>query len=136
MSNCVESMARFRSRTHEGRGLPLRAPRFHDVTYRTCQRRCVLLEKQTEWYRIRKKEGGKLCALICGEVSVCSVNPIEERLFIISILVQGGCRFFFLKQLYCRNRKILCRFKKYPLPVGGRYEYGTKASQFVLRGCD
>ncbi len=45
----------------------------------TCQRRCVIPETRRGWCRTRVNEGGRLYSEIYGEVSSCSVNPIEKK---------------------------------------------------------
>ncbi len=45
----------------------------------TCQRRCVIPEGKRGWCRTRVNEGGTLYSEIYGEVSSCSVNPIEKK---------------------------------------------------------
>jgi pyruvate formate lyase activating enzyme len=45
----------------------------------TCQRRCVIPAGKPGWCHTRVNEGGRLYSEIYGEVSSCSVNPIEKK---------------------------------------------------------
>src|SRR4030066_862399 len=45
----------------------------------TCRRRCVIPETKWGWCRTRVNEGGRLYSEIYGEVSSCSINPIEKK---------------------------------------------------------
>ena len=44
-----------------------------------CQRRCVIPEGRQGWCCTRRNDGGRLCSEIYGEVSSCSINPIEKK---------------------------------------------------------
>jgi pyruvate formate lyase activating enzyme len=44
-----------------------------------CRRRCVVPEGERGWCWTRVNEGGRLYSEIYGEVSSCSVNPVEKK---------------------------------------------------------
>jgi pyruvate formate lyase activating enzyme len=45
----------------------------------TCERRCVVAERERGWCRTRENRGGTLYTLIYGAVSSLSCNPIEKK---------------------------------------------------------
>jgi pyruvate formate lyase activating enzyme len=101
----------------------------------TCERRCLLADRQTGWCRTRQNWGGTLYTLTYGLVSSLSCNPIEKKplyhFYPGSVALTAGSWSCNFACPWCQNGEI----SKQP-PSGGEFippqEFVARAQR---RGC-